>query len=157
MPVPLDYAQRRALLQGQPPDPDARAQARALVQKLTQPHPPARVRKAAADALAVLNAEAATVEKAHPTWSRRQVQDAVAKSHPDVYETYRYALTKQDFPLTVPAPTTGYRDFTAMVEAYMQQHPGVSDDGARRAIMELEGGRAAYERHRQEMIFGRRS
>jgi hypothetical protein len=86
----------------------------------------------------------------------RQQRRPVRKAPPLDYSQRLAALAKQEpFPLTVPAPTSGYADYTAMVDAYMRQHPGVSKGAAERAVMELDGGRQAFERHRQEMIFGR--
>ena len=130
----------------------------------------------AADAFAFKRAE---VIKAGKASNDVEAGFYVAKHYPAIYETYRkaslpsaaqvaktapldysqrQALSKQsDFPLTVPPPTVGYRDFTAMVDAMLKQHPGMAEDAARVAVMAQDGGREAFERHRQEQLFGPRS
>ena len=105
-------------------------------------------------------AEAYTLlHKRHPDLVQRAAQERAprpppVRKAPPLDYSQRQALAKQDFPLTVPAATSGYADFLAMVDAMLRQHPGMAEDAARVAVMAQDGGRQAFERHRQQLLFG---
>jgi hypothetical protein len=101
----------------------------------------------------------------------------LCKSRPDLVERYkqelqqhrpvrkappldyseRQRLSKQEpFPLTVPAPKSPLVTWEVMVANMMAQNPGMSLDAAARSVLNHDGGAEAYERYRQEQLFGRR-
>jgi hypothetical protein len=86
----------------------------------------------------------------------QQTSRPVRKAPPLDY-AQRQAMSKQtDFPLTVPPARTPLETWEVMVTTMMRDNPGMSLDAAARAVFTQAGGAAAYERYRQEMIFGRR-
>jgi hypothetical protein len=119
------------------------------------------MRQMVEDGTARDNGEAyALLCKSHPALVERYKQErqqARPQSRPPLDYSQRQALSKQqDYGPTVPPPTSGYADFVSMVDALMRQHPGMSEGQAKLAVMQQNGGREAFERHRQQQLFGRR-
>ena len=140
---PLTYAERQALLRGVQKDVPARV-----------PPSTGAPRRRAWDEIQQLAKSTTDVA----------ALEQVCHARPDLWARHRQdvlqggggvAVAKTVQHLTVPAPTQGYRDFTAMVDAMMRANPGMSAGQARDAVVRSEGGAEAWARHRQEHLFRR--
>jgi hypothetical protein len=141
---PLTYAERQALLRGVQKDVPARV-----------PPSTGAPRRRAWDEIQQLAKSTTDVA----------ALEQVCHARPDLWARHRQdvlqggggvAVAKAVERLTVPPPTEGQMTFEAMVEAMMRANPGMSAGSARDAVVRSEGGAAAWERHRQEHLFGRR-
>jgi hypothetical protein len=94
-----------------------------------------------------------------------QVPPAVQKRAEPMDYSQRKSLKKQQpaprpaherpFPLTVPQPTSPLETWEVMVANMLAANPGMSADAAGRAVKNQDGGAAAWERYRQQQLFGR--
>jgi hypothetical protein len=83
---------------------------------------------------------------------RRPVRKA-----PPLDYAQRQALSKQEpFPLTIPPAKSPLETWEVMVANMMAQNPGMSLDAAARSVIQQTGGAEAWERYRQQQLFGRR-
>lgn len=86
----------------------------------------------------------------------RQRQPVTKQGVPPLDYATRQALRKQEFPLTTPPARSPLDTWEVMVANMLAKHPGMSYDAAGRAVMTQDGGAYAYERYRQQQLFGRR-
>lgn len=95
-------------------------------------------------------------EQERAAQERAQRPAPVRKAPPLDYAQRQALLAKQDFPLTVPPPVSPLETWESRVERMLADNPGMSLDAAARSVMQQDGGAEAYERYRQQQLFGRR-
>lgn len=104
MPPPLTYAERAALATGQPPDPQARAKATALVQKITK-----------GDAMPDLTFEELVAQNRDLGFNADTAFTMAAKQDPEGYRRWQRAAADAPPPLVRPAPAPDVAKTTAEV------------------------------------------